>query len=695
VGRELVPIQMSRVLRVVSWLLPIAIVAAIWFPLFEHYYVPRVRIPQSSLAGFVSQPSDATMAVLGEQFLGVKEAKPTGLAADSPEEGLRRDGLFELAADLNRFEQTADAEQFEAIAKSVLEFSMRANRRFAYGEFLWNDHAIANRVFVLARFWGHYRKDRSFEPNDAREILEHVARNVQFLLRDDHFTAWTNHGVMQSLALLHAANAFPALPDRDRLVSVALDRLDRQLRFFVADSGWVMEHSAGYQEFGSNLLSTLLVELELLGMEPSPEWRSKTRESQRVLEWLTRPGGSIPNFGDSDAALADSKRAPATCEPISPGAGYWPEGYLVAWDVGSNDDATRCAQTTVVWSGFISNAHRRPNELSVHYWVDGVDYVMGSGYWPYGDPDRLEAIGWRGSNAPHVSGESGTDTHTVQQNGLCLGSDFRFIDLERRNVSQRDTLRRQVVDMGRKGVLLIDSGEGQPESVRESVWRIDERLTLVGPNGRPVQTASVLGGVAHVIQVSGTSATVEPLSRVYAREGHTSPEKFSAVAARESLPTYVVMSAAGEPTLIALTPRDARNDGSYRLSLFESPERWRVEDRASLVVVERSGPNVKLTRVEGPSSECNAAPDAIGSDGIRDMESSFLELTERYPVFKEWTFYRFRATLIVFTLFVAQFVVMALLASVVGQKLRGYADVAVIAGWLGLGGYITLIYLAQ
>ena len=121
-----------------------------------------------------------------------------------------------------------------------------------------------------------------------------------------------------------------------------------------------MEHSAGYQEFGSNLLSTVLVELEVLGREPPREWRERAHQSKLVLEWLIRPDGSIPNFGDSALAAASPRNEPAACAAIRPGARYWPEGYFVAWDAEQDGDVASCAQATVVWSSFISNAHKRP-----------------------------------------------------------------------------------------------------------------------------------------------------------------------------------------------------------------------------------------------------------------------------------------------------------------------------------------------
>ena len=335
------------------------------------------------------------------------------------------------------------------------------------------------------------------------------------------------------------------------------------------------------------------------------------------------------------------------------------------------------------------------NELSVHYWVDGIDYALSSGYWPYGDPDRFEAIGWRGSNAPHYRGESSLG-YRVDVNTLCVASDFSFIDLERRNQSN-DTVRRQVVNLGLSGVFLIDSGSSRAGDVRESVWRVEPRVALLGPDGATVQLGSDVAGRRHVLAVGGSSAVIRPLGDVYASEGHASPQKFSAVAARDSIPSYVVESPGSEPTLVALTSRESGGaDNGYRLGRFESPEDWRIEDRASSLVVERSGSMVRVERAAGAvSARCSGERPMTDGDRIRQMEASFAELAARHPIFQPWTYYRLKATWVVGALFAAQIVLWGLLSIVGRPTLREYATGAFAVGWLCLGGYVTLVYLAQ
>lgn len=240
------------------------------------------------------------MDVLAEQILGYKTIKETGLPHNSPAELLRAASLFKISRSMDEFARTGDQELLDSIVEAVLAYSRRANRLFVADDFMWNDHAISSRTLVLSRLWRLYRRSENYSPHVAREIFEHVARNIKYLMRGDHFTYWTNHGVMQSIALLHAANSFPILPGREEMIDLALKRLTDQLIYFVSDRGWIMEHSAGYQEFGVNLLGTLIVEVELLDRTIPSSWRNKYIQAKRVLELLRRPDGSIPNYGSSN-----------------------------------------------------------------------------------------------------------------------------------------------------------------------------------------------------------------------------------------------------------------------------------------------------------------------------------------------------------------------------------------------------------
>ena len=77
--------------------------------------------------------------------------------------------------------------------------------------FLWNDHAIASRISVLSKFWSAYRGRKDYKLEVAKQIFWMVSHGGNMLAKDSQFTFSTNHGIMQNLALLHLAAAFPGI----------------------------------------------------------------------------------------------------------------------------------------------------------------------------------------------------------------------------------------------------------------------------------------------------------------------------------------------------------------------------------------------------------------------------------------------------------------------------------------------------
>jgi hypothetical protein len=179
-----------------------------------------------------------------------------------------------------------------------------------------------------------------------------------------------------------------------------------------------------------------------------------------------------------------------------------------------------------------------------------------------------------------------------------------------------------------------------------------------------------------------------------------SPAQFSAVGGYgrvDAYPAYAVTSPLRAPTLVALVPRErGGSKTAYHFSEYVSPERWTVEDAPSRLVVERNADVVTLKHPDGGvSSRCAAVAGAGVDDGIRDMEASYAQLASRHRIFQAWIPYRAKVTAVVGVLFLAQLILLAALSRAAKHRLRGYVVAAAIVGWLGLGAYIELVYLAH
>jgi len=81
-------------------------------------------------------------------------------------------------------------------------------------------------------------------------------------------------------------------------------------------------------------------------------------------------------------------------------------GYAITWQgLEQWPDTGWLSQTVLHWNDFPTRVHKHADELGLSIWAGGTQWVRSIGYWPW-DATRLDAIGWRSSNAPHWLGES-------------------------------------------------------------------------------------------------------------------------------------------------------------------------------------------------------------------------------------------------------------------------------------------------
>ena len=250
---------------------------------------------------------------------------------------------FLLAA----YETTGREEFYGAARDAILAWGRYEQSARLPKGYLWNDHAIAARVRVLAEYWRITRQRPDYRPDDGRPVLQQAARYLELLSDPGQFAFASNHGLMQNLGLLHLLVAFPALPESDRYLRLALDRLDGQLRFLIDDAGVFRENSAGYQAFDLERLGMIFRSMTLLGVPVPEEWSSKYERGLTFLGTMERPDGTLPSIGDTDGAprsrvlrvtKVDARGMSAALvdwgprRPTEELSGLPAAGYAIQWD---------------------------------------------------------------------------------------------------------------------------------------------------------------------------------------------------------------------------------------------------------------------------------------------------------------------------------------------------------------------------
>lgn len=514
---------------------PLLVLASIWIPELTHYYVPGAEITSDIVRRSRSQPDDAVLAEIGDMSLLIAPAWKTEtqlreLSKDLLQRGrvklrnypemqiglpLRMDDMergspswqLEFAALvlpdflLDDYRKAGTPDSFEMARKMILAWARAERTAWLSRGFMWNDHALAARVRVLARFWLEYRRYPGFDPEEAAQILQFAVRTGQMLAKSSHFTFATNHGIMQNIALWQLALAFPELPGAAEYQRVAQKRFAQQMEYYINNEGVVLEHSAGYHRDGLELIGMAFRCMTLFS-EPIPDaWWHKYDRGKEFYAQIRRPDGSLPLFGDTgggsdavgpriarrdDHGQVASLRSEARWRPLATRSLHPIAGYATWWSgLGHWPRSTGLSQTVVAWSYFRGHGHKLADELSVMFWANGVSWWNNIGYWPYGDTGRDEAATWVGSNAPHhVSESSGKNRH-ARLRGYAWNEDVVLVDLDR-EAEDGYRVRRQVADVRGEIGVVIDSPRDPGGRPTRSVWRLPSEAHVRETRSTPV-----------------------------------------------------------------------------------------------------------------------------------------------------------------------------------------------------------------
>jgi hypothetical protein len=576
--------------------------------------------------------------------------------------------------------------------------------------FLWNDHAVAARVPVLAQFWADYRNDPNFDSEVAREILEFALRTGSMLAKDSHFTFATNHGVMQNIALLHLSAAFPGLPGAENFTATAVKRLVPQFRYYINNEGVVLEHSAGYHRDGLSLMGMVLWHLSLHNVATPKSWISKYVRAQAFYSQLRRPDGSLPMFGDTHgeaetlgplvAELDNDGRAlkmdpkydwrPRLAYALYPVAGFgiWWSG-LEHWP-----GPAGMSQTVVTWSNFPGHGHKLMDELSVLYWANGQTWWSNVGYWPYGVNGRDDTTSWIGSNAPHWKGEGDDSGRVVQLLGAGRSDELAAIDLKR-ETTDGYRVRRQVVDFRGRLCVVLDAAFDTNGRRTQSVWRsfpdviVEKGLNRSGyrlhtRNGMPAISVVFAGPDLDVREPAELYAGVE--GAIAQQDGPRPTPAFRVSHASDGRWAAVVWSTSDDELQYDII-------GMPSMATWRDPSNWELAIRTDEgeFVVRRTSMEVEVKDTDGRRHTVQLK-DAGGITEERgNIQNALAAMKRQYTKHADLVEYRTKATYALILLLLIQEAFFLSYRRLRGRYYRGLRAFSLVC-WIALGLWMPTFY---
>jgi hypothetical protein len=358
---------------------------------------------------------------------------------------------------------------------------------------VFNDHATAGRAIILTEVWRQYRDSPAYQQAVASKLLGYADRLRQLLSKPELFEFRSNHGLMQSLSLLHLSIAFPALENTRQYTSIGTDRLLSQLPYYINAEGVILEHSAGYQHAGLRRLTAARRYFDLLNKPFPRELELRFAKAIDIALQLLRPDRTLPPIGDTGthsfdlypvARLADELRIASYADSVDLERVRRPDrsflaaaaGLAVFWSgLDAWPAADKLSQTVVHWGNFVTQSHKHADEMGISLWAVGEQWVRGIGTWPY--ESRRRAIGWRSSNAPHWLDELRLAERDTVLEGRSTGDAVEFLELVRRNIDGSE-IRRQLILVDGMHWLVLDDYHADTPRQSEVLWRFSPGLSL-------------------------------------------------------------------------------------------------------------------------------------------------------------------------------------------------------------------------
>lgn len=686
----------NRLLWLLGILVPVAIIFSIWIPPLSHYWVASPSVEPTVLERLRTSPNDDRLIAIERQNLSlplrmndaeVLQAATRLLAGELalkgfpsvavapgfdrtdlrkglPTWGLHFASLAGTEILVRAYEITRDDKWLSAALQHTIGFIEHERRAWLPEGFLWNDHAISGRISALIKLWRLYRNHPNYDPETGRRLIEHILRSRNLLAKESQFTFNTNHGVMQNISLLQIIAAFPGLPDEERYRKLAVERLDRQLGFYMSDEGVVLEHSAEYHALGIELLGISTNLLQILEQPVPPRWIKLHRQAKELLDLLRLPDDSLPMFGNTNSTpdfpqeLPNSdSHAHSTCL-AKQGVHLYPvAGYAVAWFCGRYS-----AQSVMAFSQFVGHGHKHADELSLMTWTRDSRWLTGVGYWPYGVPGDEQAYGWGGSNAPHWLGETtvGEREPLLLASGSSAG--VSFLDA-RRTGDGASEFRRQVLQIGEDWWIILDFAKGPTNAEGQVLWTFFPGITLA----EQADGGFIASNGTNKMQVNLTGSEKIKTQFVMAER---SPWRGWVVKDRVPTPAATVLARFTANSVLVSSFRavneDKPQDMTINLLTQQGPEAWELaidiagDRRAS--IARHPGGHIELKGMEeigDTRMTLTAAPDIRAERAI--IRAAYSSLAADFPRYREVFNYRLKATKLLLAIFAAQEILMALI----------------------------------
>lgn len=177
-------------------------------------------------------------------------------------------------------------------------------------------HSTGYRAMVLTNMYVKLSKFDALSRRLERGLRESIQRSADFLMQEENFEHWANHGFTEAAALLVVAANFEEMPHADLWRKTAIERLELMRTTNIDEDGVDIENSPFYHQYVLGLMSQIADWSELYEPELATSYRDTTTAMLKYLAYVAQPDGELPMLGASQQTTIQS-RDPNLFEPLS------------------------------------------------------------------------------------------------------------------------------------------------------------------------------------------------------------------------------------------------------------------------------------------------------------------------------------------------------------------------------------------
>lgn len=177
-------------------------------------------------------------------------------------------------------------------------------------------HSSGYRAMVLTNMYFKLRKFDALSLRLERGLRESIERVARFLMQEENFEFWANHGFTEAAALLVIAANFEDMPDAELWRDTAIERLDRMRTTNIDEDGVDVENSPFHHQYVLGLMSQITNWAELYEPSLGKRFRDATTSMLKYMAYVAQPDGELPLLGASQQTTIQS-RDPKLFGPLS------------------------------------------------------------------------------------------------------------------------------------------------------------------------------------------------------------------------------------------------------------------------------------------------------------------------------------------------------------------------------------------